>query len=192
MRAHRLRRPPSRARPQHAGLRPARPLSALDGTGRHSGVQHHRHRRQDHQPGGRRGLDRTRGGQPLRGHVHRADGPPQRRPPRSTTPGHRVRRPHGRSHWRVGRTGDGLHHRFGRLFRRRSTRRVRRFGGPLGRRPPRGSRGPGRRRRRQGRPTGLRPLEGRQARRTHLGLAVGSGPPRLAHRVRGHVTAPPR
>ena len=46
---------------------------------------------------------------------------------------------------------------------------------------------PHRRERRQGGPPGLRPLEGRQARRALLGLPLGRGPSRLAHRVLRHV-----
>ena len=38
----------------------------------------------------------------------------------------------------------------------------------------------------------LRAVEEGQARRAHLGVAVGPGPPGLAHRVRGHVARPPR
>ena len=49
-----------------------------------------------------------------------------------------------------------------------------------------------RRQRHQGEPAGLRPLEGRQARRAVLGVALGQGPPRLAHRVLGHVQPLPR
>jgi cysteinyl-tRNA synthetase len=52
--------------------------------------------------------------------------------------------------------------------------------GPARRRARRGGRG-------QARPARLRAVEGRQARRALLGVALGPRPPGLAHRVLGHV-----
>ena len=50
--------------------------------------------------------------------------------------------------------------------------------------------GPGRGRRGEAVPPRLRAVEEGQAGRAHLGVAVGAGPARLAHRVRGHVPRP--
>ena len=50
----------------------------------------------------------------------------------------------------------------------------------------------GRRRRGEAQPDGLRALEGGQAGRARVGLAVGPRPPGLAHRVLGDVTGPAR
>ena len=70
--------------------------------------------------------------------------------------------------------------------------RVRRAVAPHTRRPAR-ERGRARRRRRaQAQPGRLRALEGGEARRARVGLAVGPGPARLAHRVLGDVAADPR
>ena len=57
-------------------------------------LQHHRHRRQDHRPGHRRGPHPHRGGPGVRGRLVAAlDGMDVRRP--TAPPGHRVRRPDG-------------------------------------------------------------------------------------------------
>ena len=92
------------------------------------------------------------------------------------------------------RAGPRLRSRRRRLFPRRPLCRLRPAVGPSRRRvgdaqPVRG-RGA---KRAQGEPARLRALEGAQGRRGHLvGLAVGTRPPRLAHRVLGDGREAPR
>ena len=82
--------------------------------------------------------------------------------------------------------------RHGRVLRRGVVPDLRRRSAPdpgaaarVGRRARRGRRG-------QAQPGRLRALEGGEARRTGLGLAVGPGPAGLAHRVLGDVARPAR
>ena len=63
---------------------------------------------------------------------------------------------------------------------------------PHSRRAARERRRARRGRRAQAQPGRLRAVEGLEARRAELGLAVGHGPPGLAHRVHGDVAADPR
>ncbi len=70
--------------------------------------------------------------------------------------------------------------------------RVRGAVAPQARRPARQRRCTRRRRRAEAQPGGLRAVEGREAGRARLGLAVGTGSARVAHRVLGDVARDPR
>ena len=124
----RLRPAPPRPRSGHARVRRAPALPRVVRLAGPAGVQHHRHRRQDHrprQPGGpRRGRDRPS----LRGRLVPGDaghrcGPADRHPPR-----HRLRRADGRHDRPADRDRPRLPHRGRRVPRRH-------LGGGL--RPPR-------------------------------------------------------
>ena len=69
---------------------------------------------------------------------------------------------------------------------------LRRAAAPHARGAARVGRRPGRGRRGEAQPDGLRALEGGQAGRARVGLALGAGPAGLAHRVLGDVARPPR
>ena len=176
----------------HVGnARPVRRLLAAEALPRARGLrlvardQHHRRERQDlrRRPRARRAERgaRARDDRRVRG-GHR---PARPRPPRPRAEGHRDDR---RDH-RPDRGARGVRSRL-RARRRRLLPR-----GLLSRlrqalEPPAGgdAAGRGRRRRRaEGVAAGLRALEGAQGGRGHLvGVALGRGPARLAHRVLGH------
>ncbi len=80
----------------------------------------------------------------------------------------------------------------GVYFEVESLPRLRRAAAPHDRGAARVGRRARRRRRRQAQPDGLRALEGGQARRAGVGLAVGSRAAGVAHRVLGDVARPAR
>ena len=103
----------------------------------------------------------------------------------------RVRRPHGEAHRRARRRRPRLRRRRPRrVLRRHLVSRIRRARAPAARGSARLGRCPRRRRRAQAQPGRLRALEVGQAGGAGVGLAVGQGPSRLAHRVLGDVTRP--
>ena len=172
------------------GVRRGRPLSAQPGQPGDLRTQHHRYRRQDHRPRERerRGLQPVT--QRFTEHMHedcRALGvlAPDLEP-RAT---HYIE-PIVSMVERLIETGAAYPGgERGCLLRRQH---VPAYGRPVGS-ADRGSaqRRPGRDRRGQGRPPRLRAVEVVQARRAELGIAVGTGPARLAYRMLGDVDGVP-
>ena len=188
LRPDRLRPAAPGPRPLLAGLRRPPPLPALLRLRRPLRLQRHRRRRQHHQPRRRRGADRARGGGRVRGALvgghGRAGGPAADR----HAARHGLRGRHGVARGRPGRAGRRLRDLRRRLPRRRQGRRLRPVGPPAprlaaGRRPGGGGG-------REALAAGLRAVEEGQAGRAELGVPLGAGPARLAHRVRGDVPRP--
>ena len=174
-------------RPHAGGVRHGEPLPAASRLSRDLRAQHHRRRRQDHQP---RERERASTGARMRRNS------PRRCTRISTSSAACGRRRSRRASEyidemlaMIGQLIDNGY-AYVRLERRRDVRRaqVRGVRQAVGQE----ARGPARRRARgsgyrQARSARFRAVEVREARRARLALAVGRGPPRLAHRVLGHV-----
>ena len=124
LRPDRLRPAPPRPRPGHAGLRRPPPLPGVVRPAGAAGVQHHRHRRQDHRAGQPGGPRRRRDRPPLRGRLVPGDGRHRRRPADRHPPRHRLRRADGRADRPARRARPRLPHRRRRLPRRRRRSRT--------------------------------------------------------------------
>ena len=190
VRPYRFRDVPPGPRPLRRRMGHPAPLPEVERARRAVRVQHHRHRRQDHCSGGRRGQHYGGGGRSLRSALvgaHRSArrGAPRRRPSR-----HRLCGRHGGADRAPRRRGQSLRRRRRRLFLDRVSRRLRPVGSSGPRRPP--VRRPGRSRRGGGQalPARFRRLEAVKARRTGLALAVGPGAPGVAYRVCRDVAGP--
>ncbi len=117
--------------------------------------------------------------------------PPARRAAAGPGTGrHRPRTRDDRPHRVADRAGSRLPGRGRRVLLGSELRRLRQAVGPPHRRAP--VRRPYRTGGAEARPTRLRLVEGGQAGRAHLGLALGTGPARLAHRVLGDGPPLPR
>ena len=190
LRAHRLRPAAPRPRPVLAGVRRAAPLPRVERQRGHLRLEHHRCRRQHHQPGAVRGAQRGRGGRRVRSDVVGGDGRHRRAASHPRPACHRVRRPHGRA----GRAARGLRRRV-RDERRRvlpggADRGLRAAGPPVARLlAGRGSGGELGREAVAGR---LRAVEEGHRRCRLLAVTLGQRPSRVAHRVRGDGPRPAR
>ena len=155
----------------------------------HVRQQRHRRRRQHHRPGRTRGHDRA--GARVASTRHEFCAPvrsAQHPAPRRDAAGDRVDRRDAGDHRRARRVRARVRDRGrGRLLPGRLAARIRRAVAPHARRAAR-ERGRARRgRRAQAQPGRLRAVEGGEAGRAELGLAVGTRPSGLAHRVLGDV-----
>ena len=154
-------------------------------------LERHRHRRQDHHPGARRG-DAAR---PRSPRTTRPSGGPRWTPSGVARPDES---PHATAYVAemvaliddLLLRGAAYTDERRRLLRRLPGRRLRAARRPAAREPARGRARRGQRR--EALAARLRALEGGQARRAVLGRPLRRGPPRLAHRVRGDEPRPAR
>ena len=123
---------------------------------------------------------------------YRGDGRDQREAPDRRSPCHRVRGRDDRPHRGARRSRQRLRHQRRRLPLRRDGRGLWLARAPVARGHASRRRRALTRRRGEAVARRLRALEAREARRAVVGVAVGRGPPGLAHRVRGDVARPPR
>ena len=185
-----LRPAPYRPRPGQSDLRHPPPVPELHGVAGAPRGQRHRRRRQHHQTSRRVGAHRVRRGRRIRGPLVGVDGRPGGSAPAQHPARHAVHRGHGGAGGRPGGQGDGIRDAGRRLPGGLQGGRVRPTRTAVARIAAGG--GPGRGQRGQAVPAGFRAVEEGEGGGAKLGVAVGTGPARVAHRVRGDVARPAR